>query len=158
MRLDPHTGDVILACPNFFGLSAPGVFKATPVPPASAPQSASCPIFANLPAPANAPNRAAPMGIDFGPDGNLYAADHQYRFDTNYKSRILRVNVDRRGKPRSADVVVEGLRLSNAVRWSRGYLYVSDTWAYEEAGRSAIYRFLGAPSWRGPPPRIRSAS
>jgi sugar lactone lactonase YvrE len=144
MRLDPRTGDVILACPNFFGQSAPGVFTAPPALMKITRHNRLEPYFTNLPAPANSPNRAAPMGIDFGPDGNLYAADHQYRYDTNFKSRVLRVNVDRRGQPRTADVVVEGLRLANAVMWNRGYLYVSDTWAYEELGKSAIYRFSRA--------------
>jgi sugar lactone lactonase YvrE len=87
------------------------------------------------------------MGIDFGPDGNLYVADHQYRYDTTYKSRILRINVDANGKPTSADVVVEGLRLSNAVMWNKDWLYLTDTWAYDmpaEGGKSAIYRFSKA--------------
>jgi sugar lactone lactonase YvrE len=116
MRRDPRSSDVILACPN----------------------------FSALPAPAHSPNRAAPAGLDFGPDGNLYVADAQFRYDPNFKSRLLRVNVDRHGRPRSADVVVEGLRLANAVMWNRGYVYVSDTWAYEETGRSALYRFSRA--------------
>jgi DNA-binding beta-propeller fold protein YncE len=141
MRLDPRRRDVILACPNIFGQSAPGVFLAAPALMRISGHNRLEPYFSALPAPAHSPNRAAPAGIDFGPDGNLYVADAQFRYDPNYKSRLLRVNVDRHGRPRSADVVVEGLRLANAVMWNHGYVYVSDTWAYEEAGRSALYRF-----------------
>jgi hypothetical protein len=154
MRLDPKTGDVILSCPNFFATTAPGtdttppVFAAPPVLMKITPGNALQPYFSNLPLPGHTgkiPNRAGPMGLDFGPDGNVYIADHQYRFDPNYKSRILRVNVDGTGNPTTADVVVEGLRLANAVMWSKDYLYVSDTWAFEGTeGRSAIYRFTRA--------------
>ena len=148
MRLDPKNGNIILACPNFFGKTG-DMFNAPPVLMKITPSNQLEPYFSNLPAPGHVapiPNRAAPMGIDFGPDGNLYIADHQYRYDVNYKSRLLRVNVDGAGNPTTADVVVEGLRLANAVMWSRDYLYVSDTWAYEGAdnGKSAIYRFSRA--------------
>src|SRR5262249_22595624 len=114
MRKDPKSNDIILSCPKFFGKN-PG--DAVPLTPAPAlmiipHDNKLMPYFTDLPAPANAPNRAGPMGIDFGPDGNLYVADHQYRYDTTYKSRILRINVDTNGTPKSADVVVEGIRLS----------------------------------------------
>jgi sugar lactone lactonase YvrE len=88
-----------------------------------------------------------PDGDRFRPDGNLYVADHQYRYDTTYKSRILRINVDAMGKPTTADVVVEGTRLSNALMWNKDYLYLTDTWAYDDpptGGKSAIYRFTRA--------------
>jgi DNA-binding beta-propeller fold protein YncE len=149
MRLDPKTGDIILACPNFFGRASTdpnAAFTAPPVLMKITPANQLEMYFSNLPAPAHAPMRAGPMGLDFGPDGHLYIADHQYRYNTDFKSRVLRVNVDSTGKPTGADVVVEGLRLANAVMWSKDYLYVSDTWAFEGAdmGKSAIYRFTRA--------------
>jgi DNA-binding beta-propeller fold protein YncE len=148
MRKDPKSNDIVLSCPNFFGKTADGgAFTAPPALMRITPDNKLMPYFTDLPAPANAPNRAGPMGIDFGPDGNLYVADHQYRYDTTYKSRVLRINVDAMGKPTSADVVVEGLRLSNAVMWNKDYLYLTDTWAYDdppEGGKSAIYRFSKA--------------
>jgi sugar lactone lactonase YvrE len=148
MRKDPKSNDIILSCPNFFGKTADGgAFLAAPALMKITPANKVEPYFTDLPAPPDAPNRAGPMGIDFGPDGNLYVADHQYRYSTMYKSRILRINVDANGKPTSADVVVEGLRLSNAVMWNKDYLYLTDTWAYDdppEGGKSAIYRFSKA--------------
>jgi DNA-binding beta-propeller fold protein YncE len=146
MRKDPKSNDFILSCPNFFGKTPgdAGTFTAPPALMRITPDNKLMPYFTDLPVPPNAPMRAGPMGIDFGPDGNLYVADHQYRYDTTYKSRVLRVNVDAMGKPTSADVVVEGTRLSNAVMWNKDWLYLTDTWAYDDppaGGKSAIYRF-----------------
>ena len=67
-----------------------------------------------------------PMGLEFGPDGNLYIADNQYFKDTNYKSRLLKVIV-KDGKPVDCKVVVDGFKLANAVRWKGNDVYVSDT-------------------------------
>jgi DNA-binding beta-propeller fold protein YncE len=149
MRLDPKTGDVILSCPNFFGGTPPTSFSAPPVLMKITPANALEMYVDVLPPPGNVapiPDRAGPMGLDFGPDGNLYVADHQYRYDVNNKSRILRVNVNAAGKPTTVDVVVVGLRLSNALMWNKDYLYISDTWAFDDAtmGKSAIYRFTRA--------------
>jgi DNA-binding beta-propeller fold protein YncE len=155
MRIHAGTGNVILSCPNFFAITTPGTPTTPPVFAAPAvlmkitPSNTVEPWFSNLPLPGHTgaiPDRPGPMGIDFGPDGHLYVADHQYRYDTNYKSRIVRVNVNAGGNATTADVVVEGLRLANAVMWSRDFLYVSDTWAFEGAdmGKSAIYRFTKA--------------
>ena len=67
-----------------------------------------------------------PMGLEFGPDGNLYIADNQYFKDTNYKSRLLKVIV-KDGKAAGCEVVVDGFKLANAVRWKGNDCYVSDT-------------------------------
>lgn len=83
-----------------------------------------------------------PMGISFGPDGNLYIADNQC-FSKPDKSRILRLNY-KNGKPTKCDVVVTGLGVSNAVRWNGDYLYLTDSIIPEmgeNGNMSGIYRF-----------------
>lgn len=69
-----------------------------------------------------------PMGIEFGEDGNLYYADNQYFTDKNYKSRLMRVNVDpKTGEALSAEPVVENIKLANAVRCRGNAVYFTDT-------------------------------
>ena len=72
--------------------------------------------------------QAGPMGLDFGPDGNLYVCDNQYFHNPDYCSRILRVVfVD--GKPtQEVQVAVEGLKLANGMTWFNGNLFVSDSY------------------------------
>lgn len=67
-----------------------------------------------------------PMGIEFGPDGNLYVADNLCFSTSDAESRILRVNY-KDGKPVDCDVVVEGTYVSNAIRWNGDYLYLTDS-------------------------------
>ena len=47
--------------------------------------------------------RVHPMGIEFGPDGNLYVMDNQFFAKQKNASRIIRVNV-KNGKPISTDI------------------------------------------------------
>ncbi|UDQ98206.1 SMP-30/gluconolactonase/LRE family protein [Lentisphaerota bacterium WC36G] len=83
-----------------------------------------------------------PMGIGFGPDGNLYIADNNHFTNPNHQSRVLRVNY-KDGKAVDCDVVVEGLELANAIRWYDNQLYVSDTVVVLEGkkNQSGVYRF-----------------
>jgi sugar lactone lactonase YvrE len=67
-----------------------------------------------------------PMGLEFGPDGNLYIADNQYFKNKDYKSRLLKVIV-KDGKAAGCEVAVDGFKLANAVRWKDNDVYVSDT-------------------------------
>jgi sugar lactone lactonase YvrE len=85
--------------------------------------------------------QTGPMGVDVGPDGNLYVADLQYFYDKNYASRLLRV-VMKDGKPVKTECVVDGFKLSNAVLWHKGHCYVSDTFFdVPEKNLSGVYRF-----------------
>jgi sugar lactone lactonase YvrE len=83
-----------------------------------------------------------PMGMEFGPDGNLYVSDNQYFDDKDHQSRILRVIV-KDGKPVSCEVAVEGTKLSNAIRFKGRDLYLTDTF-FDLPGKrdqSGVWRF-----------------
>jgi len=135
MRLDPKTGDVILAFPNFKIPKYPG--KLMKITPDNRLES----YYDRLPVHPHT-GKTCPMGLDFGPDGNLYVADNQYFFDKNYQSRLIRVNV-RDGKPVGAEVVVDGFKLSNGVMWKGDMLYVTETFfdLPGKPGVSGVYRF-----------------
>ena len=71
--------------------------------------------------------QAGPMGLDFGPDGNLYVCDNQYFHNKDYCSRILRV-VFKDGKPTTeVQVVVEGIKLANGMAWYKDKLFYTDS-------------------------------
>ena len=87
-------------------------------------------------------HKVHPMGMEFGPDGNLYIADNQYFDDKDHQSRILRVIV-KDGKPVSCEVAVEGTKLSNAIRFKGNDLYLTDTF-FDLPGKrdqSGLWRF-----------------
>jgi sugar lactone lactonase YvrE len=70
--------------------------------------------------------KVGPMDCAFGPDGNLYVADNQLFFDSNHKSRLLRINV-RNGKAVGIDVVAEGFIISNGMVWHGETLFVTES-------------------------------
>jgi len=97
--------------------------------------------FVNLPLHPKT-GKVHPMGMEFGPDGNLYVADNQYFDDKDHQSRILRVIV-KDGKPVSCEVAVEGTKLSNAIRFKGNDLYLTDTF-FDLPGKrdqSGLWRF-----------------
>ncbi|MDO5579713.1 MAG: hypothetical protein Q4G69_01125 [Planctomycetia bacterium] len=71
--------------------------------------------------------QSGPMGLDIGPDGNIYTCDNQYFYSKDHSSRILRV-VMKDGKPTGeVQVAVEGVKLANAVMWFRDRMFYSDS-------------------------------
>lgn len=83
--------------------------------------------------------RVHPMGMEFGPDGNLYVVDNQCFAGKTNISRLIRVIV-KEGKPINAEVLVEGFNFSDGLRWSKNRIYITDAslnWDTE----SAIYSF-----------------
>ncbi len=82
-----------------------------------------------------------PMGMEFGPDGNLYVADNQYFTSKKYASRLLRIVIEK-GKPVRCEVAIEGFRLANAVRWKGNDVYVSDTFfdLEDQPRQSGVFR------------------
>jgi hypothetical protein len=97
-----------------------------------------------------------PMGCDFGPDGNLYVADNQIDFNSDHKSRILRINV-KNGEAVSCDVVVEGFVVPNAVIWKGNTIYISETVLVppsKEGAMGAIYA-ISIDEWKDTPVQLR---
>ena len=86
------------------------------------------------------------MGIEMGPDGNLYVCDNQYFFDSNFKSRVWRVRL-KDGDPVGApELVVSGLKVANAILWDGDWVYVTDTILDEPGkyGSGGIWRFAAS--------------
>jgi sugar lactone lactonase YvrE len=133
MTLDDKN-NIILACPNFNEDKYPAVLMKID-PKGNLTKFFDMPLHPET-------KKAGPMGLDFGPDGNLYVADNQYFSSKDYKSRLIRVSI-KDGKPSGADVAVEGLKLANAVIWRGNYVYVSDTFldVPGKPGMSGIWRF-----------------
>ena len=87
-------------------------------------------------------NKVHPMGMEFGPDGNLYICDNQYFDDKDHQSRILRV-IMKDGKPAACEVAVEGTKLSNGIRFKGKDLYMTDTFfdLPDKRDQSGIWKF-----------------
>lgn len=87
-------------------------------------------------------NGVFPMGMDFGPDGNLYIADAQSSPDGKNIARLLKVTVEK-GKPVKTEVAVEGFYSANGVRWNKDRIYISDSYLFVEGkkNQSGIYSF-----------------
>lgn len=115
-------GDLVVACPNFADPSQPGCLirvdrqrRVTPwvlVPPLAE------------------TGRAYPMGIAFGPDGDLYVCDNQNWPTGNgpdgelNQGRLLRLRI-RDGRLERTTVVAQQISHPNGVRVHQGHLYVT---------------------------------
>jgi len=89
--------------------------------------------------------QCGPMGLDFGPDGNLYVCDNQYFHDKDHKSRILCVEM-KNGKPTGKITpVVEGVKLANAILWYNNEMWVTDSYLDLPGafGIGGVWRFKG---------------
>jgi sugar lactone lactonase YvrE len=83
--------------------------------------------------------RVHPMGMEFGPDGNLYLMDNQFFAGKENFSRLIRIVVEN-GKPKHAEVLAEGFNFGEAVRWYKNRVYITDALA-ENKRESSIYSF-----------------
>lgn len=87
--------------------------------------------------------RCAPLGIDIGPDGNLYIADNQgFLGRTDNQSRLIRVLM-KNGKPTGDEVLVTGIMQANAVSCTKDSVFVTDTNMATVDGKtiSGVWRF-----------------
>lgn len=85
--------------------------------------------------------RGAPMGMEFDEDGNLFYCDNQYFFDKTYKSRVIRVVINKAGEPVRMEPVVESAKLANALRIRGNAVYFTDTFFdIEGKNQGGVYR------------------
>ena len=85
--------------------------------------------------------QAGPMGIELGPDGNLYYCDNQYFFSKDYQSRIMRVVIGTNKTPVRIEPVIERIKLANAIRFYKDELIFSDTHSdLPNVNHGAVYR------------------
>ncbi|MDR1492285.1 MAG: hypothetical protein LBT05_06155 [Planctomycetaceae bacterium] len=118
MTIHPQTGDIILAAPTIGDKGTAWLLKID--------ANDNVSQYFELPAHPET-GRATPLGISFGPDGNLYVADSQcLGGNPNHKSRILRV-VHKNGKPVRSEVLIEGLVQANGLEIHNGIIYVAET-------------------------------
>jgi sugar lactone lactonase YvrE len=138
MALD-RDGNIILACPNFADQSCPAVLmkidrKADPANRAQ--------LFYRVPVHPET-GFACPMGIAFGPGGDLYIADNQGWMKPNDKGRVLRLRM-KDGKPVDMTVVAHSMSHPNGIRIHKGHIYVTQSLLPEVSKKpmaSGVYRF-----------------
>ncbi|WP_439880685.1 hypothetical protein ACSX1A_16200 [Pontibacter sp. MBLB2868] len=128
-----ESGNMYVSSPNFSNPKYPGTLLKIS-------SDYQWSVLYNLPV-SDKTKKVGPMGLAFGPDGNLYIADNQYYYDKNFSSRILRLNM-KDGQPTGVDVVVKGLKHPNAVRWHNNNLYITDTkWSTSDTAKtSGVFR------------------
>ncbi len=93
--------------------------------------------------------KAHPMGIAFGPDGDLYICDNQGWSGADellFQGRILRLTITEAGEVVSTKVVASGMEHPNGIRIRDGYLYVTQSLlskVQDPSGKlvSCVYRF-----------------
>ncbi|MCL2118915.1 MAG: SMP-30/gluconolactonase/LRE family protein [Planctomycetaceae bacterium] len=142
MTLCEETGMIYLNCPNF-NLMTDGKKEFAPTL-SSIDKDGKFEKLLEYP-PLEETGQCGPMGLDFGPDGNLYVCDNQYFHDKDHKSRILCVEM-KEGKPTGKITpVVKGLKLANAVMWHENEMWVTDTCLDfpGEFGVGGLWRFKG---------------
>ncbi|MBN2476434.1 MAG: hypothetical protein JXB62_17605 [Pirellulales bacterium] len=134
MALDAE-GNVFLACPNYGDQTHPALLMKID-------RQNRVRLFDRVPVHPET-GVACPMGIDFGPDGDLYIADNQGWVKPNNLGRVLRMKI-RDGRPAGCSVVARGLSHPNGVRVHQGHVYVTHSMLLkkgEEPLISGVYRF-----------------
>jgi len=134
MAMDAE-GNIIVACPNYGDQSKPAVLMKIG-------KDNKASLWTHVPTHPDT-GVACPMGIDFGPDGDLFVCDNQGWVEANDKGRILRLRI-RDGKVVKTTVVADGMAHPNGIRVHKGKLYVTMSMLPKiesEQLVSAVYRF-----------------
>ena len=133
-------GDLILACPNFADLSMPGCLVKID-------KDKNITKWLDVPVEEQT-GISRPMGIEFGPDGDIYVCDNVGWTDKpelQYKGRILRIRmID--DKLTKFTVVARNMEHPNGIRIKGDYMYVTNSMMKKvkhESGLmvSSVYRF-----------------
>ncbi len=138
-------GNLILACPNYADPSLPGCLLKFD-------RDRKVSKWVDVPVSPET-GHAFPMGIAFGPDGDLYICDNQGWSDPSvpncpgygFKGRILRLRI-RDNKVVKTTVIAHGMEHPNGMRINRGHVYVTHsmlTRVKDPSGLlvSCVYRF-----------------
>jgi len=167
MTVHPTTKTIFLNCPNFNGRPNDSGPKVHPGALARVKLNGDTATVEKLfvyeeKVPFPETGQVGPMGLYFGPDGHLYVCDNQYFFNSNHKSRMLRVRMDGDEPTGEVEVVVEGIKLANAVLWVGDRMLVTDTFLDIEGefGSGCVWAFskedvLNAGAGGNPPIRVK---
>ena len=139
MAIDAE-GNLILACPNYADQTLPGCILKID-------KNKNITKWFDVPVHEQT-GLASPMGIAFGPDGDLYICDNQGwpgRPELIRKGRILRVRLDG-SKIVKTTVVAKNMEHPNGMRIRDGYVYVTQSsleLVKHPSGKlvSCVYRF-----------------
>ena len=139
MAIDAE-GNLILACPNYADPSMPGCLLKID-------RNRKISKWVDVPVSPET-GHAFPMGIAFGPDGDLYICDNQGwsgKPELVFKGRILRLGI-RDNKIAKTTVVAHGMEHPNGIRVNRNHIYVTHSMlsrVKDPSGLlvSCVYRF-----------------
>lgn len=139
MTIDSE-GNLILACPNYADQTLPGCIVKID-------KNKNITKWVDVPVHEET-GLASPMGIAFGPDGDLYVCDNQGwpgRPELIRKGRILRLRICD-GKVEKCTVVAKNMEHPNGMRIRDGYIYVTQSsleLVKHPSGKlvSCVYRF-----------------
>jgi len=117
MAMDAE-GNIIVACPNYGDQSQPAVLMKID-------KENNARLWVRVPTHPET-GVACPMGIAFGPDGDLFVCDNQGWVKANDKGRILGLRI-RNGQVVKTTVVADGMAHPNGIRVHKGKLYVTQS-------------------------------
>ncbi len=128
-------GNLVVACPNFADQTKPGcVIKID--------KAGNVRKWFNVPT-LTETGVACPMGIAFGPDGELFICDNQGWKGTpegQFKGRLLGCHVTGEGDDAKVEcrVIADGIEHPNGVRYHGGKLYVTNSLMTREEDPSGL--------------------